>query len=78
MNLTSFTVKVINWFGVLLIMVKALVLYHSQQYGNTEKMAKAVASARERAGYISGFVMFLSWGFLAGVVSGILLMLLGF
>lgn len=76
MNLTSFTVKVINWFGVLLIMVKALVLYHSQQYGNTEKMAKAVAS--ERAGYISGFVMFLSWGFLAGVVSGILLMLLGF
>jgi len=24
-------------------MVKALVLYHSQQYGNTEKMAKAVA-----------------------------------
>jgi multimeric flavodoxin WrbA len=42
-NLTSFTVKVINWLRVLLFMVKALVLYHSQQYGNTEKMAKAVA-----------------------------------
>ena len=38
-----FTVKVINWCYVLLFMVKALVLYHSQQYGNTEKMAKAVA-----------------------------------
>ena len=28
-------------------MVKALVLYHSQQYGNTEKMAKAVAEGLE-------------------------------
>jgi NAD(P)H dehydrogenase (quinone) len=38
-----FTVKVINRCPLLLFMVKALVLYHSQQYGNTEKMAKAVA-----------------------------------
>lgn len=31
-------------------MVKALVLYHSQQYGNTEAMAKAVAEGLKQAG----------------------------
>jgi NAD(P)H dehydrogenase (quinone) len=31
-------------------MVKALVLYHSQQHGNTEKMARAVAEGLEAAG----------------------------
>ena len=31
-------------------MVKALVLYHSQQHGNTEKMAKAVAEGLEAEG----------------------------
>jgi NAD(P)H dehydrogenase (quinone) len=30
--------------------MKALVLYHSQQYGNTEKMAKAVADGLTEAG----------------------------
>ena len=30
--------------------MKALVLYHSQQYGNTEKMAKAVAEGLTEAG----------------------------
>ena len=30
--------------------MKALVLYHSQQYGNTEKMAKAVAEGLVEAG----------------------------
>ena len=32
--------------------MKALVLYHSQQYGNTEKMAKAVAEGLAEAGCI--------------------------
>lgn len=31
-------------------MTKILVLYHSQQYGNTEAMAKAVAEGAETAG----------------------------
>ncbi|MGD2142307.1 MAG: flavodoxin domain-containing protein [Candidatus Bathyarchaeota archaeon] len=31
-------------------MVKALVLYHSQEYGNTAKMARAVAEGLEEAG----------------------------
>jgi len=31
-------------------MVKALVLYHSQQYGNTEKMAEAVADGLQSEG----------------------------
>jgi NAD(P)H dehydrogenase (quinone) len=31
-------------------MVKALVLYHSQQHGNTEKMAEAVAEGLRSAG----------------------------
>jgi len=33
-------------------MVNALVLYHSQQYGNTEKMAKAVAEGLEAEGCV--------------------------
>jgi len=32
-------------------MVKSLVLYHSQQHGNTEKMAKAVAAGLKSEGY---------------------------
>lgn len=31
-------------------MVKALVLYHSQQYGNTEKMAEAIAEGLRSEG----------------------------
>ena len=33
-------------------MVKALVLYHSQEYGNTAEMAKAVADGLEESGCI--------------------------
>ena len=33
--------------------MKALVLYHSQQYGNTEKMAKAVAEGITEAGCVA-------------------------
>jgi NAD(P)H dehydrogenase (quinone) len=31
-------------------MVEALILFHSQQYGNTEKMAKSVGEGLKRAG----------------------------
>ena len=33
-------------------MAKALVLYHSQEYGNTAEMAKAVADGLKESGYI--------------------------